>query len=186
MGHSRACWFGEAIGQHWGLIETGDSNATLAVLKEAESLAQKVDEGRHADHVRSLLGILHGNVGTQYILEAHRYHAKALAVAQATLASSASVHHSADLALVPHLSGLAGAWMRIGDFDAAEEAYMRAKPIVENSGDYYRMSELYGNIGSMFYILRDYPEAWKWYEKARSTSRLCGDAQSGGAHALNP
>lgn len=61
-------------------------------------------------------------------------------------------------ALVPHLGGSAASWMRIGDFDPAEEAHRRALAIVEPSGDLYRTAEVYGDMGRCS-ILRDYEQA---------------------------
>lgn len=159
------------------LVRAGDAQGAVQVLKGAEELAEGIDQGRYSDHVQALLGMLHQNLGAGHTTAALQYYDRALTVARG--------NDSAELSLVPHLEGLAASWMRIGDFDAAEQAHRQALTIVEPSGDLYRTAEVYGNMGTMFYMLRDYDQALLWYEKARSTSKLCGDVEKEGIHVLN-
>jgi tetratricopeptide (TPR) repeat protein len=158
------------------LVRAGDVQGAFSVLEEAERLASKIDGGQHADHVQALLGMLYQDLGAAYTSRARDHYDHALQIARRS---------ERGVELVPHLAGLASSWMRIGDFDAAEQAHRQALAIVEESGDLYRKADVYGNIGTMFYMLRDYREALKWYQKARATAQLAGDVEKEGIHVLN-
>jgi tetratricopeptide (TPR) repeat protein len=159
-----------------GYIRLHEPDLALAALNQAEPLAARTAEGKFSDHVLSQRGSLYHQLGDDCYQRARQLHDSALTIAR----------ESGDpLRCMPHLSGVAAAWMKLGDFDAAQQAYEHALRMVETSGDLYRKAELYGNIGSMEYILRDYRAATQWYIKARDTSGLCGDSEREGIHWMN-
>jgi tetratricopeptide (TPR) repeat protein len=157
-------------------IRVGDVGKGLKTLKKAEKAATKFEKGNFSDHVLSQLGSLYSQIGDYSYQCSQQYYNKALEVAQKEGDSMRSV---------PHLSGIANYWMKLGDFDAAQKAYTYALQIVEESGDLYRKAEVYGNIGSLAYIIRDYKSSLEWYDKAQKTSLLCGDSEKEGLHAMN-
>ncbi|MCP4374032.1 MAG: tetratricopeptide repeat protein [Deltaproteobacteria bacterium] len=157
-------------------IRVGDVDNGLNALRKAEPLASELEEGNFSDHVRTQFGSIYSQIGNTSFQHSLKFHNSALEVAKKSGDS---------MRCVPHLSGIADCWMKLGDIDAAKKAYEYALRIVENSGDLYRKAEVYGNIGSMAYILRDYTSALEWYEKAQKTSLLCGDTEREGIHTMN-
>lgn len=159
-----------------GLIRTNEVDEALSILKKAEPIALEIKEGTFADHMLSQRASLYQQLGDECYKKARGIFNSALEI---------SMHDSNYMRRVPHLSGIATSWMKLGDFDAAEEVYKRILNIVEDSGDLYRKAEVYGNFASMMYILRQYNPALSWYSKASETSALAGDSERVGIHAMN-
>jgi len=158
------------------LIRIGEIDYAHATLKQAETLTTKFEDGKFSDHVFSQLGSLYNQLGASCFQQALKYYNSAFEVAK---------KDRNFIRCVPHLAGIAECWMKLGDFDAAQEAYAHTLGIVAESGDLYRKAEAYGNIASMAYILRDYDSALKWYEEALKTSSLAGDTERVGIHTMN-
>ena len=159
-----------------GLIRTHKVDEALSILKKAEPIARDIKDGKFADHILSQQASLYQQLGDECYLKARGIFNSALEIAK---------QDDNYLRQVPHLSGIATSWMKLGDFDAAQKAYTHILNIVEDSGDLYRRAEVYGNIGNMAYILRDYTSALEWYNKASETSELAGDSERVGIHAMN-
>lgn len=157
-------------------IKIGDVDNGLSVLKKAEPLAFKLEEGNFSDYVLSQFGRIYSQIGNDSFKRSLQFHKSALDVAK---------KEGYSMRCVPHLNGIATCYTALGDIDAAKKAYEYALKIVENSGDLYRKSELYGNIGTLAYVVRDYKSALEWYDKAEKTSTLCGDAEKEGLHKMN-
>ncbi|MCP4430160.1 MAG: hypothetical protein GY806_04200 [Gammaproteobacteria bacterium] len=158
------------------LLKVGNLHEALRVLDQAKPFAKSIGSGRYSDHTISQRASLYQKIGDYAYLEGKALFERARIIA---------IDDPDNLRQVPHLNGIASSWQRLGDMDAALQAYRIALPLVESSGDLYRLSELQGNIASLAYILRDYKSAVSWYQSAIDNSVLCGDFISQGTHTMN-
>lgn len=158
------------------LQEAGRTDEALAALRLAEPLAKDFQDGQFSDHVLGQLAILY-NSQAQACAERGRHFGE--------LALEVAKQGDEPLRLVSHFNSIATSWMRLGDFDAAREAYSQALVIVENSGDLYGRAGVYGNRASLDYIVGDYNASLESYDKALSTSQLAGDKVKVGIHTMN-
>jgi len=156
-------------------ISLGQNDEALKTLKQAELLAAKFEDGKFSDNVLTQFGSLYRQIGYSNIERALQYCNKALEVAQ---------KDDDKMRCVPHLSGIAECWMRLGDLDAVQLAYSHILDIVKPSGDLYRKAGIYGNVGSLAYIIRDYKSSLEWYEEACNISALAGDIERVGIHTI--
>ncbi len=157
-------------------INIGDVENGLNALKKAEPLASGLKEGNFLDHIHSLFGRIYSLKGDSNYQRSLQFYNTALDIAK---------KEGDSIRCIPHLSGIANCWMKLGDFDAAKQANEYALQILENSGDLYRKVGMLGDFASEAYISRDYKSALEWYEKAQKMSELCGDAEKEGIHTMN-
>jgi tetratricopeptide (TPR) repeat protein len=143
---------------------------------QTEPLARTFDGGLHADTVLSYLGSIYKQVAEQSLVRSRDYFHEAAQIA---------AKDGVGLRSVPHIAGIAAAWMRLGDMDAALAWYMQSYEAVKVSGDPSRHAEVCGNIASLYYMIREYEDALAWYEKALDLSRLSGDQRNVGIHLMN-
>ncbi len=141
-----------------------------------EPQARSVEGGVLADTVLSHLGSIHKQIAEKNLASSRVYFEEA---------ANISAKDGVTVRCVPHVAGIAAAWMRLGDMDAALTWYMQAYEIVKDSGDPSRHAEVCGNIASFYYINRDYPNALLWYERALQISELAGDERNVSIHLMN-
>ncbi len=157
-------------------VRTHLTEKAITELSDAVPIAEAFDNGKHADSVHTHLGALYMQIAEENIRKAQASYNKALAITQADEKS---------LRNIAPIAGVAHCWMKLGDYDTAKIFYDAALEIVEPTGDVYRKAEVYGNIASWAYIMRDFPMALDWYEKARVMSQTAGDIERVGIHRMN-
>ena len=143
-------------------VRAHQTEKAITELNDAVPIAEAFDNGKHADSVHTHLGALYMQIAEENIRKAQASYNKALAITQVDEKS---------LRNIAAIAGVAHCWMNFGDYDTAKILYDAALEIVEPTGDVYRKAEVYGNIASWAYIMRDFPMALDWYEKARAMSR---------------
>jgi len=163
----------DLAGAYVRMHETG---LAITELNDAVPIAEAIDNGKHADAVHSHLGALYMQIAEENIRKAHASYNKALAITEVDETS---------LRNISPIAGVAHCWMKLGDYDTAKKLYDAALQIVEPSGDVYRKAEVYGNIASWAYILRNYQMALDWYKKARDMSEIAGDIERVEIHRMN-
>jgi tetratricopeptide (TPR) repeat protein len=146
------------------------------LLTNTEPLAKSIDDGKHADYVLGQLGDLYKQLAEKCLDRSRRYFEEALQV---------STRDEIGMRAVPHLAGIAAAWMRLGDMDAARLRYEQAYEISSESADPTRAAEVCGNLASLEYIVQHYDKALEWYDKAIKLSHLAGDERTEGIHLMN-
>lgn len=147
-----------------------------ALAESVEDLALSLDGGAYADTVLAQLGDIHRTTAQISLSESLRYYRQAALIA---------AKDGITLRSVPHIAGVAAAWLHLGDLDAAYTWYMQAYEGIKDTGDPTRRAELCGNIGSLCYIMREYEEALRWYDEALLLADLAGDERTIGISLMN-
>ena len=157
-------------------IQNKEIEKARKIITKAIPIAKRFENGRYQNYVLEQLSSLFYQTGDLCYNEALGLSNTALDIAK---------KQSNTMYLLPHLSGIATCWMKLGDFDAAARAFSNALKIIEKSGDLYRKAELYSNIASMYSILQIYKDALAWYNKAIKITSITGDIKNEGIYIMN-